>query len=343
MHLFPMPRQGAPDRPTMPSLMHTPMPASVQPFISDEEVEKRYNEIRERSGILTILGQEFKADRNDLKELSDLGRGAFGAVRKACFSKTNTLMAVKIIPLTNNPVGNKRTVMDMDVIMRAHKCRHIVKCYGCFVYESEVRICMEMMTMCLDKLLRKATKIPERIVGKITVSALLALKYLKDEVRIIHRDIKPSNILIDLNGTVKLCDFGISGRLIDSNRAATNTKGCTAYLAPERVGSTENYGIKADVWSLGIALMELATGKHPYDGCNTDFELLTKINNGPPPVLQPSAEYSVEFCTFLNHCLRKKPEERPDYQALLQDPFVVRSQNDNVNVAEWLNRVLSKE
>ena len=48
---------------------------------------------------------------------------------------------------------------------------------------------------------------------------------------IMHRDVKPSNILIDLRGTIKMCDFGISGRLIDSSRAATNTKGCTAYLA----------------------------------------------------------------------------------------------------------------
>lgn len=46
-----------------------------------------------------------------------------------------------------------------------------------------------------------------------------------------HRDIKPSNILIDHSGTIKLCDFGIAGRLIDSRRAETNTKGCTAYLA----------------------------------------------------------------------------------------------------------------
>ncbi|VDD95435.1 unnamed protein product [Enterobius vermicularis] len=289
----------------------------LQRFLADELVEQKYNEIKSRSGILTIVGKEFYCDKSDIEELSDLGRGAFGAVRKARCKKTNTLMAVKIIPLTDSADSNKRTVMDMDVIMQAHDCPYIVKCYGCFVYESEVRICMEMMTMCLEKLLIRAHKFPENIVRQITISALKALQYLKERM-IMHRDVKPSNILIDLRGTIKMCDFGISGRLIDSSRAATNTKGCTAYLAPERVGSsTGNYGIKADVWSLGITLLELATGRHPYDGCKNDFELLTKINNDPPPQLLPSDNYSEEFCSFLSYCLKKKPDERRDYLFLL--------------------------
>lgn len=315
-------------------------PLETQKFLSDQEVERKYNEIKSRSGILTILGTEFVCDKSDIEELSDLGRGAFGAVRKARCKKTNTFMAVKIIPLTDSADGNKRTVMDMDVIMQAHDCPYIVKCYGCFVYESEVRICMEMMTMCLEKLLVRAHKFPEAIVGKITLSALLALQYLKEHL-IMHRDVKPSNILIDLHGTIKMCDFGISGQLIDSNRAATNTKGCIAYLAPERVGSTAEYGIKADVWSLGITLMELATGKHPYDGCKTDFELLTKITNDPSPMLEPSQGFTGEFCSFLSYCLQKTPEKRQDYRFLLQEPFVVRSKNDQqVSVEAWFQSVL---
>uniref|UniRef100_F1L179 mitogen-activated protein kinase kinase n=1 Tax=Ascaris suum TaxID=6253 RepID=F1L179_ASCSU len=199
--------------------------------MTDEEVEERYEKIRERSGLLTILGVEYKADLSDINELMELGRGAFGVVRKAQFKKTKTLMAVKIIPITGNAESNKRTVMDMDVIMRSHNCPHIVRCYGCFVSDSEVRICMELMSMCLDKLLKIALRFPEAIVGKITTCVLLALNYLKETEQIMHRDVKPSNILIDNSGSIKLCDFGIAGQLIDSRRALTNTKGCVAYLA----------------------------------------------------------------------------------------------------------------
>lgn len=57
-----------------------------------------------------------------------------------------------------------------------------------------------------------------------------ALSYLKEKHGVIHRDVKPSNILIDERGNIKLCDFGISGRLVDS-KAATRSAGCAAYMA----------------------------------------------------------------------------------------------------------------
>ena len=95
----------------------------------------------------------------------------------------------------------------------------------------------------------------------------------------IHRDVKPSNILIASNGTVKMCDFGISGYLVDSV-AKTKEAGCKPYMSPERIdvmGST-NYDVKSDVWSLGISMIEIATGKFPYKVWTTPFEQLKQVD-----------------------------------------------------------------
>ncbi|CAF3856418.1 unnamed protein product [Rotaria magnacalcarata] len=68
----------------------------------------------------------------------------------------------------------------------------------------------------LDLILKKVMRIPEHILGKITVAVLRGLSYLRERHRIMHRDIKPSNILVNFQGEIKLCDFGVSAQLIDS-------------------------------------------------------------------------------------------------------------------------------
>lgn len=94
---------------------------------------------------------------------------------------------------------------------------------------------MELMDTSLDKFYKfiyeKLNKrIPEPVLGKIAYATVKALNYLKEELKIIHRDVKPSNILLDRKGNIKLCDFGISGQLVDSI-AKTRDAGCRPYMA----------------------------------------------------------------------------------------------------------------
>ncbi|XP_052855887.1 dual specificity mitogen-activated protein kinase kinase hemipterous isoform X5 [Drosophila gunungcola] len=335
---LPIPSSGSGINRTRPVIL--PLPTPPHPPVS--ETDKKLKIIMEQTGKLNINGRQYPTDINDLKHLGDLGNGTSGNVVKMMHLSSNMIIAVKQMRRTGNAEENKRILMDLDVVLKSHDCKYIVKCLGCFVRDPDVWICMELMSMCFDKLLKLSKKpVPERILGKVTVATVNALSYLKDKHGVIHRDVKPSNILIDERGNIKLCDFGISGRLVDS-KANTRSAGCAAYMAPERIDPKKpKYDIRADVWSLGITLVELATARSPYEGCNTDFEVLTKVLDSEPPCL-PYGEgfnFSQEFRDFVIKCLTKNHQDRPKYPELLAQPFIRTYEIAKVDVPNWFQSI----
>ncbi|XP_076031647.1 dual specificity mitogen-activated protein kinase kinase 4-like isoform X3 [Oratosquilla oratoria] len=292
---------------------------------------------------------EFTAD--DLTDMGEIGRGGFGTVNKMIHRKSNTIMAVKRIRSTVDEKEQKQLLMDLEVVMKSNDCLFIVQFYGALFKEGDCWICMELMDTSLDKFYkfiyeRMHEQIPEKMLGKITVATLLALNYLKEHLKIIHRDVKPSNILLDKRGNIKLCDFGISGQLVDSI-AKTRDAGCRPYMAPERIdpARARGYDVRSDVWSLGITLMELATGSFPYPKWNSVFEQLTQVVQGEPPRLSLNENgntFSQEFVNFVNTCLIKDEGARPKYKQLLDHEFVRRADADSVDVATYVRSVLDR-
>ncbi|KAL1130661.1 hypothetical protein AAG570_011903 [Ranatra chinensis] len=264
--------------------------------------------------------------------------------------KTHTVMAVKRIRSTVDEKEQKQLLMDLEVVMKSNDCPYIVQFYGALFKEGDCWICMELMDTSLDKFYKfiyekLRRRIQENILGKISVATVRALNYLKEKLKIIHRDVKPSNILLDRRGNIKLCDFGISGQLVDSI-ARTRDAGCRPYMAPERIDpkrAKSGYDVRSDVWSLGITLMEIATGRFPYPKWNSVFEQLFEVVHGNPPMLTTNESglyFSPEFVSFVNTCLIKEDTQRPKYNRLLDHPFIKKSAEANVDISQYVCEVL---
>lgn len=134
-----------------------------------------------------------------------------------------------------------------------------------------------------------------------------------------HRDIKPSNVLVNSKGAIRLCDFGVSGELVNS--VANTFVGTSTYMAPERIQGAK-YSIKSDVWSLGLTIMELAIGRFPFDArcsgrgqsecrANGNTGSLQQIVHEPAPSLPQSDAFPPILDEMIQKCLLKNSDDRP--------------------------------
>ncbi|XP_017565531.1 STE20-like kinase b [Pygocentrus nattereri] len=256
--------------------------------------------------------------------IGELGDGAFGKVYKAQNKQSGILAAAKVID-TKTEEELEDYMVEIDILASCDH-HHIVKLLDAFYYEDKLWILIEFcaggaVDAVMLELERPLTEPQIRVVCKQTLDALLYLH----ESKIIHRDLKAGNILLTLDGEVKLADFGVSAKNTKTLQRRDSFIGTPYWMAPEVVmcetSKDRPYDYKADIWSLGVTLIELAQVEPPNHEMNP-MRVLLKIAKADPPTLMQPSKWSPEFSDFLKRALDKNVDNRWSAAQLLQHPFV---------------------
>ncbi|KIM23786.1 hypothetical protein M408DRAFT_332150 [Serendipita vermifera MAFF 305830] len=284
-----------------------------------------------------------------LVDVQRLGEGAGGEVYKVEDKRTGTKLARKIIQARTTPP--KQLVRELKYLKdTGHP--NIVKFYGAYISpsSSEVKVLMEFceggsLEAIGEKIKQGKGRVSEIVAAKIGEGILNGLNYLHSK-HIIHRDIKPSNVLVSKTGTIKLCDFGVSGELVNS--FANTWTGTSMYMAPERIKGGQ-YTITSDVWSTGLTLMTLAQNRFPYpEDLVGIIELINYITKEDIPQLMDEdadqdgyaeVRWSSNMKEFISICLTRDEAHRPKPSKMLEHPWIVESAQRKVNMAQWIREV----
>lgn len=204
-----------------------------------------------------------------------LGKGTFAEVKKALHKSTNTYRAIKIVHKVALTKSEQSDIRNEINVLKRLRHPNIVKVFEFFENDDYLYIVMELLNdgELFDKI-HRAKRFSEKKAAEYMYQILAGVHYLHKH-QIVHRDLKPENILFD-DETLKIVDFGTS-KIYDSNKDMKKFKGTSFYIAPEVLRG--KYTDKCDVWSCGVILYILLTGRPPFNG-STDKQIFDKVMEG---------------------------------------------------------------
>ena len=310
----------------------------------------------------TANGGAWPADRDSYELVAQIGQGGSATVYHAfCTAppaEVGTKRAAVAIKRVNLDVA-EGYIDDLMTELRVMKdCRHpnLVNYFTSFVHKSQLWIVMEYLNK--GSLLKALSYfenrrglggvLDESVIATILQQVLRGLEYLHTHNNM-HRDIKSGNILLKSDGTVMLADFGVSAYLgpqAEMKRGGRKSKknmqgarstfvGTPCWMAPE-VMEQLGYDYAADIWSLGITAIEMATGVAPYAGQDPLRVLKIVINEDPPNLDLVGKQqggvsykkYRSNFRKFVSRCLQKDPSKRSTATELLKSDFIKKNAKD---------------
>lgn len=258
------------------------------------------------------------------KAVGELGDGAFGKVYKAQHNVTGVFAALKQVEITAESDLEDYTV-EIDILSQ-FKHKNIVGLHEAFYFRHKLWMFIEFCGGgAVDRIMLDLEHpLAEPEIKCICKQMCEGLEFLHRSF-VIHRDLKAGNVLLTLEGDVKLADFGVSAKNSRTRQKRDSFIGTPYWMAPEVVVcetvKDKPYDTKADVWSLGITLIEFAQMEPPNHEMHP-MRVLLKIQKSPPPTLDHPSKWSSDFNDFVTKCLVKDPDYRPSVSDLLQHKFL---------------------
>jgi len=244
-----------------------------------------------------------------------IGKGTFGKVYLGMNTTTGELLAVKQVEVNPRSAGQDKDKMremvkalDSEIDTMQHLDHvNIVQYLGCERKEYSISIFLEYISGgSVGSCLRKHGKFEESVVSSLTRQTLGGLAYLHHE-GILHRDLKADNILLDMDGTCKISDFGISKKSdnIYGNDITYSMQGSVFWMAPEVIRHQgSGYSAKVDIWSLGCVVLEMFAGRRPWgkeEAIGAIYKL-GSLNQAPPIPEDVSEMISPAALSFMYDC-----------------------------------------
>lgn len=282
-------------------IAHQVSSAGLKKDVYDVLVEKGYISRKILNAIFVSIGKAL-AEIGHYEILSRLGEGGMGTVYKVRHKTNGQIYALKTL---KRDLARDREHLErfMREIRNSFALSHpnIIRAADMGVDKETHFYVMEYIEgESLESLMKKRKRLGEEESARIIAPIAEALAFANSR-GIVHRDIKPANVLISKEGIVKLCDMGIAKSVgTDVTLTQTGTAvGSPHYISPEQVTGTKDLDIRSDIYSLGVTLYYMVTGKLPFDDPNPHTLISMRLTEDPPHPSTCAPDLSPEMGTLI--------------------------------------------
>jgi serine/threonine protein kinase len=285
---------------------------SVQRFLEERAIPKPDSQANPQYQLLAqTFGQikDFQLSHSDFQVEAQIGHGASGKVYRGIQISTGRVVAIKELYSLELKSYQAISLRREIACLAAIRHPYLVDFLGATVKAPYWVVTEFMPGKSLFHRLRQKPHLTGLTLTVIAYETALAMQYLHSQ-GIIHRDLKTLNVLLDANNEPRLCDFGLARR-VDSEQPMTGMAGTFNYMAPEVI-KKGTYGLKADVFSFGMMLWEMATRKLPFQECDHQIQIAMAIERGDRPPM--SKHISPGLGKLIMQCWDEDPTLRPTFQ-----------------------------